>query len=66
MDWAPGYRELAPPAQFRDELHCLWVSVTAAHEAFDLGDGSVEMLLKRFISKRSDGGHGFECAGRRG
>ena len=32
MDWAPGYRELAPPARFRDELHCLWVSVTAADE----------------------------------
>jgi AraC-like DNA-binding protein len=32
VDWAPGYRELAPPARFRDELHCLWVSVTAADE----------------------------------
>ena len=32
MDWAPGYRELAPPARFRDELHCLWVSVTDVHE----------------------------------
>ena len=32
MDWAPGYRELEPPARFRDELHCLWISVTAARE----------------------------------
>jgi AraC-like DNA-binding protein len=28
VDWAPGYRELAPPARFRDELHCLWVTAT--------------------------------------
>jgi AraC-like DNA-binding protein len=32
MDWAPGYREYAPPARFRDELHSLWVSVAPAHE----------------------------------
>jgi AraC-like DNA-binding protein len=27
VDWAPGYREFAPPARFRQELHCIWVSV---------------------------------------
>jgi AraC-like DNA-binding protein len=31
VDWAPGYREFAPPARFRGELHCLWFSVIAAH-----------------------------------
>lgn len=31
MDWAPGYREFAPPARFRGQLHCLWFSVIAAH-----------------------------------
>ncbi len=32
MDWTPGYRELAPPVPFRNEIYCLWVSVTPAHE----------------------------------
>jgi AraC-like DNA-binding protein len=27
MDWAPGYREFAPPSRFSGALHCLWVSV---------------------------------------
>ena len=27
VDWAPGYREFAAPAAFRQEIHCLWVSV---------------------------------------
>jgi AraC-like DNA-binding protein len=27
VNWEPGYRELAPPAALRDEIHCLWVSV---------------------------------------
>jgi AraC-like DNA-binding protein len=30
VDWEPGYRELAPPAAFRGELHCLWVSIGPA------------------------------------
>jgi AraC-like DNA-binding protein len=30
VDWAPGYRELAPPDALRGELHCLWVSVGPA------------------------------------
>jgi AraC-like DNA-binding protein len=30
VDWAPGYRELAPPEALRGELHCLWVSVGPA------------------------------------
>jgi AraC-like DNA-binding protein len=32
VDWVPGYRELAPPAPLRNEIRCLWVSVTPAHE----------------------------------
>jgi AraC-like DNA-binding protein len=32
VDWAPGYRELAPPDAFRAEIHCLWVSVGPAAE----------------------------------
>ena len=32
MEWAPGYREFAPPVMFRDALHCLWVSVTPGDE----------------------------------
>jgi AraC-like DNA-binding protein len=32
VDWAHGYRELAPPVAFRREIHCLWISVTPAHE----------------------------------
>ena len=27
MDWAPGYREYAAPAAFRQDIQCLWVSV---------------------------------------
>src|SRR5215470_996152 len=27
MDWAPGYRELAPPAALRPSVSCLWVTV---------------------------------------
>ena len=27
MDWAPGYRELAPPAALRSSVSCLWVAV---------------------------------------
>lgn len=30
MDWAPGYREFAPPAALRDQVHCLWVQVVPA------------------------------------
>ncbi len=30
VDWAPGYRELAPPDALRGEIHCLWVSVGPA------------------------------------
>jgi AraC-like DNA-binding protein len=32
VDWAPGYREFAPPVAFWDVIHCLWVSVTPPHE----------------------------------
>jgi AraC-like DNA-binding protein len=32
VDWAPGYRELATRVAFRREIHCLWISVTPAHE----------------------------------
>ena len=32
VDWAPGYRELAPPDAFCAEIHCLWVSVGPAAE----------------------------------
>jgi AraC-like DNA-binding protein len=32
VEWAPGYREFAPPIMFRDALHCLWVSVTPGDE----------------------------------
>src|SRR5260370_27503321 len=32
MDWAPGSGEFAPPATFRNEIHCLWVSVTPVQE----------------------------------
>src|SRR6516162_9264522 len=27
MDWAPGYRELAPPVALRPSVSCLWVAV---------------------------------------
>lgn len=27
MDWAPGYRELAPPVALRPSVSCLWVTV---------------------------------------
>ena len=27
MDWVPGYREFAPDVAFREEIHCLWISV---------------------------------------
>ena len=27
MDWTPGYREFAPGVAWREEIHCLWVSV---------------------------------------
>jgi AraC-like DNA-binding protein len=27
VDWAPGYREYAAPAAFRQDIQCLWVSV---------------------------------------
>ncbi len=27
MDWAPGYRELTPPAALRPSVSCLWVAV---------------------------------------
>jgi AraC-like DNA-binding protein len=27
MDWAVGYREMAPDVAFRKAIHCLWVSV---------------------------------------
>ena len=30
MDLVPGYREFAPGVTFKDEIHCLWVSVTPA------------------------------------
>jgi len=29
VTWAPGYREFAPGVAFRQEIHCLWVSVIA-------------------------------------
>lgn len=27
VDWAPGYRELAPPREFSDQIQCLWVQI---------------------------------------
>ncbi len=30
MDWAPGYREWAPPPALRGSVSCLWASVTPA------------------------------------
>jgi AraC-like DNA-binding protein len=30
VDWTPGYREFAPSGAFREEIHCLWVSVMPA------------------------------------
>jgi len=27
VDWTPGYREFAPGVAWREEIHCLWVSV---------------------------------------
>jgi AraC-like DNA-binding protein len=33
VDLAPVYREFAPAVTFKDEIHCLWVSVTPASGA---------------------------------
>jgi AraC-like DNA-binding protein len=33
VDLVPGYREFAPGVTFKDEIHCLWVSVTPASGA---------------------------------
>ena len=30
MDWAAGYREFPPGVAFREEIHCLWISVRPA------------------------------------
>ncbi len=30
VDWSPGYREYAPPAELAHALSCVWVSVTPA------------------------------------
>ena len=39
MDWAPGYRELRPPAPLAGALACAWVSVTPP------GDGLATRVL---------------------
>jgi AraC-like DNA-binding protein len=47
MDWVPGYREFAPPARFRRELHCLWVSVRLPGDppaADVLPDGCTDLI----------------------
>jgi AraC-like DNA-binding protein len=47
MDWAPGYREFAPPARFRRELHSLWVSVRLPGDppaAAVLPDGCTDLI----------------------
>lgn len=47
MDWAPGYREFAPPARFREGLHCLWVAVTLPGDpprAAVLPDGCTDLI----------------------
>ncbi len=47
MDWAPGYREFAPPPAFKNELHCLWISATPAHEGTAtpvLPDGCTDLI----------------------
>lgn len=47
MDWAPGYREVAPPARLRRELHCLWVSVSLPGDppaAAVLPDGCTDLI----------------------
>jgi AraC-like DNA-binding protein len=47
VDTAPGYRELAPPAVFRDQLHCLWVQVVSAEGGppiLVLPDGCTDLI----------------------
>jgi AraC-like DNA-binding protein len=57
--WLPGYREWLPPAQLRDAIACLWVSVSAPDAAPSvtavLPDGCTDLIWQR--------GHGAFVAG---
>jgi AraC-like DNA-binding protein len=49
--WLPGYREWLPPAQLRDAIACLWVSVSAPDAAPSvtavLPDGCADLIWQR-------------------
>src|SRR5437660_10851848 len=47
MDWAPGYREFAPPESLRSILSCLWVRVVPegpARPALVLPDAASDLI----------------------
>jgi AraC-like DNA-binding protein len=58
MDWAPGYRELAPPPALRPSVSCVWARVARPDEqavAPVLPDACVDLIWQR--------GHGVFVAG---
>jgi AraC-like DNA-binding protein len=52
MDWAPGYREFAPPRALADRLHCLWVSVApsaGSATTLVLPDGCTDLIWQEGV-----------------
>ena len=52
MDWAPGYREQAPPAALRPSVSCLWARVTGPDEPAAvpvLPDACVDLIWQRGV-----------------
>jgi uncharacterized protein DUF6597 len=48
MDLAPGYRELAPPADLRLLLECVWVRVADGRDEVQIvPDGAVDVIWQR-------------------